>query len=39
MWKRTAVYGALLAAGTLAWQWLEYLRLARVQSNDIYIYS
>ncbi|HEY2783248.1 MAG TPA: LuxR C-terminal-related transcriptional regulator [Steroidobacteraceae bacterium] len=38
MWKRAAIYGALLAAGTLGLQWLDYLRLARVHSNDIYIF-
>lgn len=32
MWKRVAVYGGLLAAGTLALQWLEVQRLARVHS-------
>jgi len=38
MWKRAAIYGALLAAGTLALQWLDYDRLARVHSGDIYIF-
>lgn len=38
MWKRAAFYGALLAAGTLALQWLDYQRLARVHSSDIYIF-
>jgi DNA-binding CsgD family transcriptional regulator len=38
MWKRTAIYGALLAAGTLALQWLDYMRLARMHSGDIYIF-
>jgi len=37
MWKRAAIYGVLLAAGALGLQWLDYLRLARVHSNDIYI--
>ncbi len=36
MWKRVAYYGALLAAGTLALQWLDYQWLARVHSGDIY---
>jgi hypothetical protein len=35
MWKRTLLYGAVLAAGTLALQWLDYQRLARVHSGDI----
>jgi DNA-binding NarL/FixJ family response regulator len=38
MWKRVAVYGALLAAGTLALQWLDYERLARSHSGDIYVF-
>ncbi len=36
-WKRLAIYGALLGGGALALQWLDYSRLARVHSNDIYI--
>jgi DNA-binding CsgD family transcriptional regulator len=38
MWKRIVLYGVLLAAGTLALQWLDYQRLARVHSGDIYIF-
>lgn len=38
MWKRVVGYGALLAAGTLALQWLDYQRLARVHSGDIYLF-
>jgi hypothetical protein len=38
MWKRLVGYGALLAAGTLALQWLDYQRLARVHSGDIYLF-
>ncbi|EGF91432.1 luxR family transcriptional regulator [Asticcacaulis biprosthecium C19] len=37
MWKRIAIYGALLAAGTLGLQWLDYQRLARTHTSDIYI--
>jgi len=37
MWKRAAYYGVFLAAGTLALQWLDYQRLARAHSNDIYV--
>ena len=37
-WKRAAIYGTFLAAGTLGLQWLDYLRLARVHSSDIYIF-
>lgn len=35
MWKRAVIYGALLAAGTLALEWLDYQRLARSHSDDI----
>lgn len=38
MWKRLIGYGALLAAGTLALQWLDYRRLARAHSDEIYIF-
>jgi DNA-binding CsgD family transcriptional regulator len=38
MWKRAAIYGALLAAGTIVLQWLDFQRLARVHSSDIYIF-
>ena len=38
MWKRVVCYGALLAAGTLALQWLDYQRLARMHSGDIYLF-
>jgi DNA-binding NarL/FixJ family response regulator len=34
---RAAAYGALLAAGTLALQWLDYQRLARAHAGDVYI--
>ena len=38
MWKRVAIYGAALAAGTLALQWLDYQRLARAYPGEIYIF-
>ena len=38
MWKRIMFYGVLLAAGTLALQWLDYQRLARAHSGDIYVF-
>jgi DNA-binding CsgD family transcriptional regulator len=38
MWKRIVGYGALLATGTLALQWLDYQRLARMHSGDIYLF-
>jgi DNA-binding NarL/FixJ family response regulator len=37
MLKRIALYGVLLAAGTFALQWLDYQRLARAYSADVYI--
>lgn len=38
MWKRVAYYGALLAAGTVALQWLDYQRLARVHTGEVYFF-
>jgi DNA-binding CsgD family transcriptional regulator len=38
MWKRAALYGAFLAAGTILLQWLDFQRLARVHSGDLYIF-
>jgi DNA-binding CsgD family transcriptional regulator len=38
MWKRVIGYGALLAAGTLILQWLDYQRLARMHSGDVYLF-
>ena len=38
MLKRAAYYGALLGAGTLGLQWLDYQHLARAYSRDIYIF-
>jgi DNA-binding CsgD family transcriptional regulator len=37
MGKRVVFYGALLAAGTLALQWLDYQWLVRSHSTNIYI--
>jgi DNA-binding CsgD family transcriptional regulator len=37
MWKRVLSYGLLLAAGTFALQWLDYQRLARTQSLEVYL--
>ena len=36
LWKQAALYGALLAGGTFALQWLDYNRLARAHSADLY---
>jgi DNA-binding NarL/FixJ family response regulator len=38
MWKRIALYGVLLAVGTLALQWLDYKRLAREHSEAFYLF-
>jgi DNA-binding CsgD family transcriptional regulator len=38
MWKRVVIYGAVLAAGTLVLEWLDYQRLARVHSGDVYVF-
>ena len=38
MWKRAGIYGVLLGVGTLALQWLDYQRLVRSHSGDIYIF-
>lgn len=38
MWKQAIGYGALLAAGTFALQWLDYQRLARAHAGDIYVF-
>lgn len=38
IWKPALGYGALLATGTLALQWLDYQRLARSYTGDIYIF-
>lgn len=38
MWKRVVGYAALLAAGTMILQWLDYQRLARMHSGDLYLF-
>lgn len=38
MWKRIAGYGVLLAAGTLGLQWLDYQRVVRMHSGDVYLF-
>lgn len=38
MWRSIAIYGALLAAGAFALQWLDYQRMARAYPGDIYIF-
>jgi DNA-binding CsgD family transcriptional regulator len=34
--RRIVAYGVLLAAGTFALQWLDYQRLARTRTGDLY---
>src|SRR3546814_12492992 len=36
MWKRITLYGLLLALGTLALQWLDYQRMARLHMRGVY---
>lgn len=38
MWKQVVGYGAMLAVGMLALQWLDYQRLARMHSNEIFLF-
>jgi DNA-binding CsgD family transcriptional regulator len=37
VWKQIALYGLLLAVGTFVLEWLDYQRLARAYSTDLYI--
>ncbi|HEY4146918.1 response regulator transcription factor [Pinirhizobacter sp.] len=37
IWKSVAAYGAALAAGALALQWLDYYSLARSRPGEIYL--
>lgn len=36
LFARIASYGAFLAGGTVALQWLDYQRMARMHSGDLY---
>ena len=38
LWPTLLAYGALLAAGIFALQWLDYQRLARAQSLEVYLF-
>lgn len=38
LFLRIGMYGAFLAAGTVALQWLDYQRMARVRAGDVYIF-
>jgi DNA-binding CsgD family transcriptional regulator len=37
VWKQVTAYGALLAAGTVALQWLDYRRLAHDHIGELYV--
>jgi DNA-binding CsgD family transcriptional regulator len=37
MWKPVLLYGLLLAVGTAALQWLDYLTVVRARSFDLYL--
>jgi DNA-binding CsgD family transcriptional regulator len=37
-WKLVVLYGALLAAGTLALEWMDYQQLARAHSGPVYTF-
>ncbi len=38
MLKQVVIYGSLLAVGAFALQWLDYQRLARAYSTDVYVF-
>jgi DNA-binding CsgD family transcriptional regulator len=38
MWRRIALYGVLLAAGTVALEWLDYRRVALSHSLELYVF-
>lgn len=38
LWPRIALYGALLAAGTLALEWFDYLRLTRSYPAEVFLF-
>ena len=37
-WPQLALYGLALAAGALALDWVEYQRLARARTGDLYLF-
>jgi len=37
MWRTTLIYGALLAAGALGLQWLEFQFLVRTHATEAYV--
>lgn len=38
IWTRVAIYGAALAAGALALQWLDYQRMVRAHPGDFTVF-
>ena len=38
LWKQVLLYGVLLAAATFALQWLDYQRLARAHTGELYVF-
>ena len=38
LWKPVVLYGAALAAGAVALQWIDYLQFARAHSGRIYTF-
>jgi DNA-binding CsgD family transcriptional regulator len=39
MWKQAAIYGVVLAAGTFALQWFDYLSLVRVYPREVFVFA
>ncbi|QIG78694.1 helix-turn-helix transcriptional regulator [Stakelama tenebrarum] len=37
-WRQIALYGAALAVGVLLLEWIDYQRLARTNSSDIWLF-
>lgn len=37
-WRQMLVWGAVLAIGTLVLSWLDYQRIARTRSEEVYIF-
>jgi hypothetical protein len=38
LWGRVALYGAALAAGAIALQWLDYQWIVRAHARDVYLF-
>ena len=37
-WRRILIYGALFALGVLLLEWIDYQRLVRARSSDIWLF-